>query len=213
MQRNKFSSSSKNVRLRRSKLRDEGHIPRPPRYLPEVVIGWTFRYQCSAAISNLQITNNNLAQLVYMASTTTVGYPIYSPYKIRRVQIWSPMASDLVPVTCSIEFTKADSSGSISRAMLVSDTSMGASTCAYVDAKPRSDSMAALYQYPSTDGFMRITCPTASVIDVHVTFVLAASSAVASLTTSGLTAGRLYYGRLDGAGGDILPVGGVLASP
>jgi hypothetical protein len=212
MQRNKFSSSSKNSRLRRRLLRD-AVIPHPPSYNSEAVIGMRIRYIADQGISNLEITDADLAGLIFIASTTTQSYPIYSPFKVRRVQIWSPMASDLTPVTCSLEFTKGDAHGGVSRSMLVSDTSMGATQCAYIDARPKPDSMAALYQYTSSNGFMRITCPTRSVIDLHITIVLSASASTTVITTSGLTVGRLYYGRLDGAGGHLVPTGGVLPAP
>jgi len=178
------------------------------------VIGKTLRFITSSAITagSAPVTAPNLLDLLCVATGTSAAYRLAAAVRVNSLEMWSPMASDLVPVTCSVEWS-ANTSTFGGPSMTTSDTSMGSSRCAHVRAKPPASSLAAMWQGPSaTQVLFNLICPANTVLDIHLAVVLRANetSAVAVAgTVSGATVGVLYCRTLyNGSGiGNFAPVG------
>lgn len=176
-------------------------VPHPPPFQAAYVVGKVLRFKSNAAMSGLAISAVNLLDLLCMADTTTSAFRLMSSVLLRKVEIWGPMASDLSPVTVSAEFQTDASTGIGGSNALKSDTSMGSTRCAYVGFKPRTNSLASLWQgRASVQSLMKLSGPTGSIVDVHLTFVLQNGEtplAVANALVAA-TVGTVYCRGLDG---------------
>jgi len=180
----------------------------PPPYRPDIVMGRIFRFQAASALDGVSVTDTNLLNLVLMAKTATTSARFFTSVKVRQVEIWGAMASDLVPVTASVEFTRYGYSGS--KKEIHSDTSMGSTRPAYVSARPSKDSLARMWtsttSETSTEVF-NVSCPDNSIIDVHISFVIANGEPASSgPNPTGASTGKIYYCPLSGASSETLPV-------
>jgi len=140
-----------------------------------------------------------------IATTSTIGYSLLSCIKVKRVEVWGAIASDLSPVTVSVEFN-SDGVETGARKTTHSDSSMGASSPAFVSAKPVKDSIAGKWQGEnSTQNLFLITCSTNSIVDIHLTLVFKNDEDPSgSVGISGAVAGKLYCRK---AATYLLPVG------
>lgn len=197
--KSKSKQSGPRRRQRRGAAQDL--VPHPPPFQAAFVVGKVLRFKASSALSGLAITQTNLLDLLCMADTTTTAQRLMSSALLRKVEIWGPMASDLSPVTVSVEFpTDAANAIGASNA-LKSDTSMGATRCAYVGFKPRPGSVASFWAArASSASILKLTGPTGSIVDVHLTYVLQngeSAQAVANALVAA-TVGVVYCRGLDG---------------
>lgn len=182
----------------------------PPPFSASITFGRTLRFRASSALSSQAITASNLLDLLVMATTTTAVNRIISSIRLDRVEVWGPMASDLVPVTVAVEYNTDSATGLASSNKLRSDTSMGADHCAHVRYRPPVGTLASFWQGPaSSQRLFLLTCPTNSIVDIQVVMVVqngetpvaAANAAVAA------TVGAIYCRGLDGlaTAGSVLP--------
>lgn len=157
------------------------------------------RFQANAAFSAQTITYVNLLDLLCVATDATTLKRLCVAVRLKRVAIWGPPASSLVPVTVSIEY--AASAGPIGGStQLRSDTSMGATEPAYVTFVPPASTSMSMWQGASATGAaMIINGPVNSIIDVEMELVLQNGEAAVSCVTaaSGATAGTVYCRGLD----------------
>lgn len=181
-----------------------GRIPAPPAFNATIVFRKKFRFQANSAAANQPTYLTDLKDLLCFATGSTAAYELASGVRLRRVQIWGPMASNLTPVTAAVEFPPlAVAVGQPS--MITSDTSMGATRAAYVNARPKPQSFAGNW-LPSaglsgatTTPVMYLTYPTGAVVDVDLDFVLqnAESPQAVNATVSAATVGKIYVRGLD----------------
>jgi hypothetical protein len=179
----------------------------PPPLQTTMTVGHVFRFQASAALSDVAVSRTSISNILNVATAATTSTRLVAAWRIKRVLMWGPMASDLVPVTASVEYPIV--SGGFSNApKLHSDTSMGSVRAARVDSKPPPGSVASMWNSgSSTDTLFSLNGPDNTVVDLHLTFVLLnGETPVAGNTLTGATAGEVTAGRLDGAGGNLLPV-------
>lgn len=137
-----------------------------------------------------------------MADTTTTAYRLFSSFKLHSVEMWAPMASDLVPVTASVEFQTPAAAAIGAPNSLRSDTSMGADQCAHVMSSPPPNSLAATWQSRAATGVLfTLNGPINSIVDVHLSLYLQNGEtplAVANALVAA-TVGTVYCRGLDGA--------------
>ncbi len=179
----------------------------PPSLNSTITVKHVFRFQATAALSGLTVSQTSLLNLLNVATAATTSTRLFSALRIDKVRIWGPMASDLVPVTVSIEYPIVAQAFS-NAPKLFSDTSMGSGIAAYVEAKPPAGSLASAW-LSGIGGLtlIQLNGPDNSVVDLHVTMVLQnGETPVAGNTLSGATAGEVTAGRLDGSGGLLVPV-------
>ncbi len=159
----------------------------------------TLRFQANAAFSATTITYVNLLDLLCMADSATTLKRLGVACRLRRLSIWGPMASDLKPVTVSVEY--AASAGPIGGStQLRSDTSMGSTEPAYVTYAPPPQSAQAMWQGASATGAAAIISgPINSIIDLEMDLMLQNGEAAVACTSaaSGATAGTVYCRGLD----------------
>ncbi len=160
----------------------------------------TMRFKASSALTNVDITQADLLDLVFMALTATTGDRLFNSMRLRYVEIWGPMASDLVPVTVSIEYVTGTALIG-GRSIISSDTSMGSSQPAHVRSAPAADALANMWFNSSASStLVRLNGPTNSVVDVNFEYALSDATSGIAITNApvGATAGTVYYGGLDG---------------
>ena len=182
----------------------------PPPFSAAFILGHTLRFRASSALSSQAITAANLLDLLVMATTTTAVNRLFSAVKLTRVEIWAPMASDLVPVTASIEYNSDLVSGVAGSNKIRSDTSMGADRCAHIRFRPPPETIASFWQGPtSVSRLFQLTCPTNSIVDVQLTMVLQNGEAAVAATNAAVaaTVGTVYCRGLDAlaTAGSVLP--------
>lgn len=164
----------------------------PPDFQPEIAVGTVIRYKASQAITSGQIQVSDLLRSYFIATTSTIGYSILAAVKVKRVEVWGAMASDLSPITVSVEFN-SDGVETGARKVSHSDSSMGV-TPAFVSAKPVKDSIAGKWQGEnSTQNLFLVTCSANSIMDIHVTLVFKNDEDPSgNFGISGAVAGKLY---------------------
>ncbi len=158
----------------------------------------TFRFEASAASSTDTFSTTSLGNMLVMAATTTNAYQLCDAIRIRKIEIWGPMASDLVPVTVSVDFT-GTSAQAVGPSCKVTDTSMGANRPAHVVAIPPRTSTASMWQQ-TLSGLTLCTLefPVNAVVDLTVEFVIRDNgSPSTSIVVSGATVGVVYLRRPD----------------
>lgn len=119
--------------------------------------------------------------------------------KIHSIEIWGPMAADLVPVTASVEWT-GNAVGAYGKSVRHSDTSMGASMPAHVKSVPPKGSQSA--QWFSTVDANRVCTlayPANSIVDVVLSLVMRddGTATAVQVAPAGATVGAIYIRALN----------------
>ncbi len=163
-----------------------------------------FRFQANAPLVNTVIGSANLLGLLKMAATTTTAYALFNAVRIKKVSVWAPPASDLVPVTGSLEYSIGTGAGNIgNRPRVYSDTSVGSTRVAAVAAAPDKNSAAAMWQLRSssltTNGAVfTLNGPLNTIVDVELDVVIQNGETPAGATgTTAATVGQIYADYLD----------------
>jgi len=182
----------------------------PPQLKTAVSCRHVFRFKASSALSAVQIQAHFINDLIQVAATTTSSYTVIDTFRINSVKMWGPMASDLVPVTVSLEWVDAVAQLDTNRA-LISDTSMGSTRCAYINARPPPRSTASFWQGDSSNPSFILNGPNNTVVDLDISFTIInnvnGDDNPISITVAGATVGQVYFGRLDGpTTGLLIPV-------
>jgi len=183
-----------------------GRIPAPPPFNATVVFHKKLRFSANAAVAGQPIGVTDIRDLLCVATGSSTAYELASGVRIRRVQIWGPMASNLTPVTVAVEFPPlAIAVGQPSS--ITSDMSMGATRAAYVNARPKAQSFAGNWlptvglSGAATTDVMLLTYPLGAVVDLDLDFVLqngqTPQQVNAAAAPSGATVGRVYVRGLD----------------
>jgi len=168
-------------------------LTHPPSIPTTITVGRTLRFRAASA-GTYTVTWKDLGDLLCVAATTTSAYQLASNIRLRRVEIWAPMASDLVPVTTSVEYLV--SGGVVAgNSVIHSDTSMGSNSPAHVRAKPPRYTLEGFQQIASnTDVSFRLVVPVNAIIDISFTLTLRDDGSGAAVTgaVAGATVGALY---------------------
>lgn len=186
----------------------------PPQFKASIVCNYTFRFKATSALSAVSIQSNDVSNLIQMAATTTNSYSLLETFKIKSVSMWGPMASDLVPVTVSLEWSDNLTQLDTNRT-LHSDTSMGSAQVASILCRPPKNSTAGMWQGTgSTSPVFILNGPINTVVDLNISFTIInnfnGDSAPLAITVAGATVGQVYFGRLDGpTTGLLVPVSGL----
>lgn len=220
-----MNSKSNNSGRRKNASRRSGRndslrvIPNPPQFNATIRCSHKFRFKATSAFTDLVIATSDLMSLIVDGLTTTTSASIFSAFKVKRVSLWGPPASDLVPVTVSLEYANPlSNSGFGARRLLYTDTSVGSTEVAFVTGVPLTGTSAAAWQNvvlttTTTNGAsFTLSGPINTIIDVDMDLVLQnGESAFTGPVGTALVAGRLYGNSLDGGiAGLLQPVGLVL---
>jgi len=166
------------------------------------------------SVSKRAITNIDLFELKFMATSATAGYRIFNAVKLNSLDVWSANIS--VPGTNTIEvelLTNNQYSGAPSK--IYSDSAIGISDIAHVHVKPAKASFVGSWLPLPVSGspitLMYLTIPRYSAIDINLTVDLIdeESPQIINNAIAGATLGTLYTRPLDSdnATPDLLPIG------
>ncbi len=114
--------------------------------------------------------------------------------------MWGPMASDLVPVTVSCDWTGAAPQGGFGKSNRVSDTSMGSSEPAHIVTRPPPASQIAQWLGgASSTAICSLVYPLGTLIDVTLEYVIRDDASVQAVTgaVAAATVGANYVRSLD----------------
>jgi hypothetical protein len=187
-------------------------LQHPPQYQAVPNFIQKFRFQASAAVTNVTITTADLMSLLVMANTTTTTTALISAFRLKKVYLWASPAADLVPVTASVEFANIlANSGFGQKRYVHSDSSVGATRVASVKATPPLGTPAASYQNvtsatQTTNGCdIILNGPSGMIVDIVIDMVLQNGEApFTGPAITGGTAGTIYWNTLDGTAAGIL---------
>lgn len=120
----------------------------------------------------------NSVQIVQFISLPKTPIPasgtvaLIDRFKIRKVEIFGPMAQDLVPVTVKLEYL-SQSAGFTTSSKLYSDTSMSSAGAAHLNVAPEPESLASKWvSYATSVDLVRLTVPAQAIVDITLDIVL-----------------------------------------
>lgn len=194
---------------------DRGNNPRqaniknstrfPPSFNPTFQIDHVFRFTASGGAVDADILYSDLQSLWVVATSATVATVLAKTVRLRKVEVWGPMPSTLIPVTVSVAFGDtgaAGTAGASGPVKLFSDTSMGATQPAHVSCRPPLTSQISQWQDGAASGSaqaFRLVCPQYAIIDVHLSYLIADKNGYVpgTVSGSGMTTGANYEFYLD----------------
>ncbi len=182
----------------------------PPQFNPSLIIRKKLRFQ-AVAVGTTTLTANCFGDLLCVAATATSAYQLAQFCRVKKIEMWGPMSSSLVPVSVSIDWTGSTSPGSYGKSNKVSDTSMGSTEPAHLVSRPPPGSQ--ISQWFAAGGganFCVISYPPGTVIDLTYEIVVRDDGTAASVTgaVAGATVGANYCRSLDSpTASNLAPVG------
>jgi hypothetical protein len=190
-----------------SRARGVGTI-KPPQLSANIVLSHVFRFRSTSG-SPVSVTGAQILRSTGMiAGTAILGYPIASSFRLSRVRVWTPPASQGASATVALLWI--NSAGTTAYANKeVSDTTVSVSHPAYIDATPPRGTLNGFWRVADDNNVFTLTAPVGSIIDMHVSVLLGdgpQTAATGSVVLTGATAGYMYYAALDGVGGVYEPV-------
>jgi hypothetical protein len=131
-----------------------------------------------------------------VGNTTVVTYA--NSFRINRIRIWggAQVPATTVPTTVAVDWTGLGNSPSRE----VSDTTVSNAFPAFIDTSPPPNSLAAFWQTASSTTIFTLKCPVQSVVEVHLTLILAdgnPDSEGTAITVATGTQGSTYWLALD----------------
>lgn len=191
-----------------SKRSQGGANSHPPMFNPSTVLRKRIRFQAVAA-GTTTITSIDLADLYCVAATAVSAYQLGNNFRLKKIEMWGPMASNLVPVTVSVDWIgNASGAGAAGKSNRVSDTSMGSAEPAHLKTSPPPTSQLSQWQNGLTNfNLCKLTYPAGTVIDLTYDLVLKDDGTAAAVTgaVAGATVGANYIRSLDSSSAVNLP--------
>lgn len=191
----------------------------PPSFSSSLITRKTFRYQFTSAgnavVTNGSPTSYGPGMALAMAVTTTSLTSLYTAFKIQRIKIWAPPASNLVPVTTTLIWGSANSTAFTSAGSAqktVSDTSIGSAVGAFISSRPPKNSPAAFWQRPTTANqipLFELQAPINTIVDIVLSLQndMNADATPTTVTIAGPANVGEVYGSLIETAGLLSPVG------
>jgi hypothetical protein len=172
---------------------------RPSQLKSNIMLSHTYRFVSTSSTAT-SVTPNSLcfAAGCMCSIANSVVSSLYDSVRVTRVEVFTPPASQGSSATCSLNW---NSSGSgFAPNLEVSDTSVSVADPAYISCKPPPRSVSGFWnQFSDTSVLLTLVAPVGSIIDVHLSLILA-DSASANTANGGITTGSLgviYYLSLD----------------
>lgn len=171
--------------------------PFPPEFVPTRVLKCKYRFKATAAKTSDQLTGASFLDLLCTTPTAITGFQLGNFYRISKIEVWGPMASDLAPVTVSVEWN-GTTAGVYGKSVIHSDTSMGASIPAHVVSRPPVGSQVAQW-LQNTSNVCKLVYPINSIVDITFQLVLRDDASVTAVTgaVAGATVGAVYVRALN----------------
>ncbi len=168
----------------------------PGQFSANVSFSHTYRFVSTSGTSTVITPTSVLCAagtVCTVVNSTCTSF--FGSFKINRVSIWTPPASQGSSATCSVTWNGNANSPNKE----ISDTTVSVSRPAHVSTTPPPQSVAAFWQTPGTGNLFTIVAPTGSIIDISLQLILSdndtptsASSTVATASLAGV-----FYLSLD----------------
>jgi len=179
-----------------AQLRAQERRVAPPQFLSNVSFGHTYRFTSTNATATALTGTSILCAAGSMGTVVnTTVTSFFLSFKIKKIEIWTPPASQGAAATCSVDWTGSEN---FSATREVSDTTVSVDRPAYVSTRPPAQSAAAFWQGPGTATLCTLIAPTGSIVDIQLALILSDGD-VAAATTAVATCsvGGTYYLSLD----------------
>jgi hypothetical protein len=168
-----------------------GQVPSNIRFMHK------FRFTVVSTTTGTGITGTDLLGMIGgmgKVVNTSVSL-IAESVKIKRIQIWSPPASQGANATCSVNWAGFQNTPNTE----VSDTTVSVTKPAYINCKPPAQSLASFWQGLGSTTIFGIAAVAGSILEIFVDVVLN-DTEVSPVTVPVATAvvGQMYYLALDG---------------
>ncbi len=170
-------------------------VSAPPTITAYPAFRKTFRFLVSNGVTNQPVIGYDLMGLLAVATSAAGATSILSAVKIHSCSIW---VSNVANATA---FPDVFWTGSYAKPQKTLDISSGSSQPAYVRSVPPAGSDAAMwcsYQTGSATK-MTLTAPANAIVDLDCSVIMTnyGVNPVVGYTSSGLTAGGVFFGPLD----------------
>jgi len=172
----------------------------PPHYTLQENRSWVIRITNGATAT--VGTTATIAQLAGMlgviATSATTSQFICDQFRIKRICMWSPVATAGVPVTNELKWVD-DPNAAITSGppRTTSDSSVSFDRPAYVCLQPPRDNSSIFSQWldsSSTAAWIQWVAPAGSIVDIHFNFILDdIGNTSAGPVLVGATAGNIYH--------------------
>lgn len=196
----------KSIARRRPKAVGGGRALHPPPFVATFVVKRKIRFQCTAALTAKTLQIADFGDLWMTTPTAATGFQIANFVRIRKIEMWGPMAADLIPVTCSVEWA-GTTIGLMGKSSIQSDTSMGADRPAHVASRPPPGSqIAQWFACQGNQTVVILNAPVQTVLDLTIEFVVRDDGTATAVATvpAGATVGATYVRALDTSGGAVI---------
>lgn len=194
--------------------RDDSLVALPP-VNDQLCVGMKMRFVTTNAFGGaFSVTAGNLLDAWLVAGTATTAYQLFDFVRVKRVTIRGMAVPNIAApdqiasaATVAVEFFGI-ASNTITGGKQRSNTQIGQTTPAYVSLSPDPRSQAALFQANNTNALFIVRAVdananplTGAIIDVDVVYRNSGdvNPAAPGTARTGMTAGNLYFGGLDGA--------------
>jgi len=167
----------------------------PPPYIAQSIRSIKLRCLATGAQTLANFAYTDLAGLVGIIGTGTTTSNFWSStFRLRRVEIWSPVATAGTPVTSAVVYTE-NGADFESPPVTMSDTSVSFDFPAYVNSKPPRGSLASKWHGSGqSDQIFALTFASGATVDFEFDFVLSDLGApVPGPTIAEGTSGNLYH--------------------
>jgi len=197
--------------MRNANGRANSDVQHPLPFLANIELTHRFRFVANAALAAVQIYGGNLGLLACLGTSVTRVYSIFKSLRLKRIEIFAPPGSQGTAATCSIDWS--DSAGYICNRE-VSDTSVSVASPAHLITGPPQNAAPGWWQQIGTGGtvsntakLFSISCPSGSIIDVTVGYVVCDGASTCYSDVATAVVGTTYCLPLDfGAGNHLNPV-------
>lgn len=178
----------------------------PPPFVATWIVRRKIRFQCTSALTAKVIQIADFGDLWMTTPTAATGFQIANFIRIRKIEMWGPMASDLIPVTVSTEWA-GTTIGLMGKSSIQSDTSMGAERPAHLVSRPPAGSqIAQWFACQGGNTVVTLNGPVNTIIDLSLDFVVRDDGTATAVATvpAGATVGATYVRALDTSGGAVI---------
>lgn len=164
-----------------------------------------FRFTASGSVTNSVISYQQLSQLYGVAYSATDCYQLIDSVKICSLELWGPVPAAGATTVIACEWSNTNTAiGSDTITYL--DSSVSPFKCPHIRMSPSNNSSQAMWHNGAdTSNAVKFTVPTGTVIDftLAIKFIEDTTTLTYTAAAAGLTAGRVYWSRLDGSGGSL----------
>jgi hypothetical protein len=163
---------------------------KPPQHDACVVIKKRFRFKAIVALSEQQILQTYLLDMLAMPINANAAYRLAATARIRAIEVWGFNPTSGPPAEVAVEFNSATANIASSNKRY-SDISVSSAYPAHIRAVPDRDAAASKW-FAGTSNIAKISCPIGSIIDFEMDLVLVnGEAAVATRVISAGVAGTV----------------------